>query len=86
MNKVLIILVLTFLSSGAIANDLMKRFDLDSNDLVTKEELEQAGCTVKNSMFKAADKNKNGSLSKKELKRSRDYLLVRKRCPKSTAS
>lgn len=47
VNKVLSILVLTFLSSGAIASDLMKRFDLDSNDLVTMVELEQAGCTIK---------------------------------------
>jgi len=62
VNKALSILVLTVLSSGAIANDLMKIFDLDSNKLVTKEALEQAGCTVKNSMFRAADKNKNGSL------------------------
>jgi hypothetical protein len=50
------------------------------------EELEQAGCTVKNSMFKAADRNDNGSLSKKELRKSRDYLLTRKRCPKTAAS
>ena len=62
MNKALSILVLTFLSSGAIANDLMKIFDLDSNNLVTKKALEQAGCTVKKSMFRAADKNKNGYL------------------------
>ena len=83
VNKVLSILVLTFLSNGASAGDLMKRFDLDSNDLVTMEELEQAGCTVKNSMFKAADRNKDGTLSKKELRKSRDYLLTRKRCPKT---
>jgi len=62
VSKALSILVLTFLSSGAIANDLMKIFDLDSNNLVTKKALEQAGCTVKKSMFRAADKNKNGSL------------------------
>ena len=72
--------------SGAIASDLMNRFDLDSDNLVTMEELEQAGCTVKNSMFKAADRNDNGSLSKKELRKSRDYLLTRKRCPKTAAS
>ena len=86
MKKVLSVLVLTFLSSGAIASDLMKIFDLDSDNLVTMEELEQAGCTVKNSMFKAADRNDNGSLSKKELTKSRDYLLTRKRCPKTAAS
>ena len=83
VNKVLSILVLTFLSNGASAGDLMKRFDLDSNDLVTMEELEQAGCTVKNSMFKAAGRNKDGTLSKKELRKSRDYLVTRKRCPKT---
>jgi hypothetical protein len=42
VKKVLSVLVLTFLSSGAIASDLMNRFDLDSDNLVTMEELEQA--------------------------------------------
>ena len=47
-----------------------------------KEELLEAGCTVKNGLFNAADKNNDGKLSKKELRKASEYI-VRHRCPRN---
>ena len=86
MRKVFVVLVLTLLSSGTFAGNLMNRFDLDSNKVVTMDELKQAGCTVREGLFNVADKNGDGSLSKKELRKAQAYLVVRKRCPKGEVS
>ena len=86
MKKILIALTLTFFANIAAAeHPLMERFDLNSNGLVTAVELEQAGCSIKSSLFKAADKNSDGTLTKKELLKAKSYIATKKRCPKVTA-
>ena len=87
MTRLSIALLLTFLSTSAFAkHPLMERFDLDSDGVVTAEEFKSAKCTIRDSKFKAADKNSDGSLSKRELLKARHILAVGKNCPKKSAS
>ena len=87
MTRLTIALLLTFLSTSAFAkHPLMERFDIASDGTVTTEELKAAGCMIRDSKFKAADKNANGSLSKKEVIKARHILAVGKNCPKVKAS
>jgi hypothetical protein len=81
MKKLTITLLLTLTSSSVFADYLMDKYDLDSDKMVTVAELEQAGCSIKRSLFNTADKNKDGVLSKKEIRRAKHYLVTRKRCP-----
>lgn len=86
MKRLSLAAVLLLTSGFASAeHPLMKRFDLDSNGSVTTAELEQAGCNIRSSMFKTADKNKDGTLSKKELLKAKNYIATKKRCPKTAA-
>jgi Ca2+-binding EF-hand superfamily protein len=81
MKYIYIALLFTMLSSGASAgHPLMDRFDLDSDGTVTVEELNKAGCSVKESRYKAADKNSDGSLSKKEFLKAKNYLVTSRQC------
>lgn len=70
------------MSTVAFADWRMERFDLDVNGFVTPEELKVAGCSVRPGLFLAADKNKDGQLSKKELRKASTYI-VRRHCPKN---
>ena len=54
---------------------------MNMDGFVTKEELIFNGCVVKNGLFKYADKNDDGKLSKKELRKATNYM-VRNRCPR----
>ena len=65
MKNLTFAVLLAFSSSSAFADYLMDKYDLDSDKMVTVTELEQAGCSVKISLFNTADKNKDGALSKK---------------------
>ena len=81
MKYIYIALLFTLLSSGASAgHPLIDRYDLDSDGLVTAEELTQAGCSVKESRFKAADINGDGFLTKKEVLKAKNYLVTPKQC------
>ena len=66
MKKLLTLAVLGLFVSNANADWRMERFDMDQDGFVIKEELLAKGCTVKQSLFKAADKNEDGKLSKKQ--------------------
>lgn len=81
MKNLTIALLLALSSSNVLADYLMDKYDLDSDKIVTFAELEQAGCSIKTSLFNKADKNKDGVLSKKEMRRAKNYLVTRKRCP-----
>ena len=82
MKKILPIAFLGLFVSDAFADDWrMRKFDLDQDGFVVPAELEVAGCVVKPGLFKAADKNDDGKLSKRELRTASEYI-VRRRCPK----
>ena len=82
MKKIFALAVLGLFVSNAHADWRMERFDINQDGFVVKEELLAKGCTVKPGLFKNADKNKDGKLSKGELRRASEYM-VRNRCPKS---
>ena len=82
MKKILPIAFLGLFVSDAFADDWrMRKFDLDQDGFVIPAELEVAGCVVKPGLFKAADKNDDGKLSKRELRTASEYI-IRHRCPK----
>lgn len=75
-------LVLFLFATESFADDWrMRKFDMNMDGFVTKEELIFNGCVVKNGLFKYADKNDDGKLSKKELRKATNYM-VRNRCPR----
>lgn len=75
-------MTLSFFVSDAFADDWrMRKFDVNRDGFVTKEELEFNGCVVKPSLFRHADRNNDGKLSKGELRKSSEYM-IRHRCPK----
>ena len=75
-------LVLFLFATESFADDWrMRKFDMNMDGFVTKEELIFNGRVVKNGLFKYADKNDDGKLSKKELRKATNYM-VRNRCPR----
>ena len=40
-----------------------------------------SGCSIKKGLFKAADKNDDGMLTRGEAKKATSYLFNRRRCP-----
>ena len=85
MKKQIFALIVTFgFVTNAYADDWrMRKFDLDSDGFVVPSELSQMGCVVKPGLFKHADKNNDGKLSKGELRKSSEYM-IRHRCPKKS--
>jgi len=81
MKKLLTVAILGLFVSPAFADWRMDKFDLNNDGFVVKEELKEAGCVVKVGLFKAADKNDDGKLSKGELRKASEYI-VRHRCPR----
>ena len=82
MKKLFAITMLGLFVSNAHADWRMEKFDINQDGFVIKEELLEAGCTVKNGLFKVADKNNDGKLSKGELRKASEYI-VRHRCPRN---
>ena len=75
-------LVLFLFATDTFADDWrMRKFDMNMDGFVTKEELIFNGCVVKKGLFKYADKNDDGKLSKKELRKATNYM-VRNRRPR----
>ena len=82
MKKLFTLAVLSMFVTDAFADDWrMRKFDADNDGCVIAEELEAKGCTVKKGLFNVADKNKDGKLSQKELRKATNYM-VRNRCPR----
>ena len=82
MKQLFTIALLGLFVTDAFADDWrMRKFDANSDGFVVVSELKAKGCTVKKGLFKYADKNKDGKLSQKELRKASEYM-VRNRCPK----
>ena len=82
MRKLFALVVTLGFVSNAFADDWrMRKFDVNSDGFVTMAELKECGCTVRPGLFKAADKNGDGVLSKKELRKASEYI-IRRRCPR----
>ena len=82
MKKILPIAILGLFASDAFADDWrMRKFDANQDGFVVVSELEAKGCEVRPGLFKAADKNKDGKLSKGELRKASEYI-IRNRCPR----
>ena len=82
MKKLFALVVTLGFCTNAFADDWrMRKYDMNMDGFVEKEELEFNGCVVKNGLFKHADKNKDGKLSKAELRKSSEYM-IRHRCPR----
>lgn len=78
MKKLFLGIVFTLFVNDAFADDWrMKRFDLDSNGFVTVSELEALDCPVNRGLWKQADKDGNGVLNAKELRKSSMYIINR---------
>ena len=80
-KKIMIAMIACFIAIPAYADWRMERFDLDGDNLISVEELKACGCTVKKSLFNAADKNRDSFLDKKEIRKASEYI-IRRRCPK----
>ena len=82
MKKLFALVVTLGFVSNAFADDWrMRKFDVNSDGFVTVEELKECGCEVKLGLFNAADKNNDGVLSKRELRKASEYI-IRRRCPR----
>ena len=81
--KKLFALIITFgFVSNAFADDWrMRKFDANQDGFVVVSELKAQGCEVRPGLFKAADKNNDNKLSKKELRKASEYI-IRNRCPR----
>lgn len=82
MKKLFSTALLLSLSTVAFADWRMDMLDMDENGFVTPEELKAAGCSVRPGLFLAADKDKDGQLSQKEVRKASAYI-VRRHCPKN---
>jgi len=82
VKKIFAICTLSLFVTDAFADDWrMRKFDMDMDGFVVVDELKAQGCTVKPGLFKNADKNNDGKLSKVELRRASEYM-IRNRCPR----
>ena len=82
MKKLFALVTLSFFVSDAFADDWrMRKFDANSDGFVVVSELKAKGCIVKKGLFNYADKNDDGKLSPKELRKATNYM-VRSKCPR----
>lgn len=75
MNK-LAVLALALVSTSALAQDRVSRFDKNNDSKVDFIELSET-CQVSQNLFDKADKNKDGFLSNSEMRTARGYLFNR---------
>ena len=79
--KIMTAMIACLIAIPAYADWRMERYDLDGDNLISVEELKANGCRVKQSLFNAADKNKDSFLDKKEIRKASEYI-IRRNCPK----
>lgn len=83
MKKIFAICTLSLFVTDAFADDWrMRKFDTNQDGFVMVDELKAQGCTVRMGLFNNADKNNDGKLSQKELRKASEYI-VRSKCPRS---
>ena len=82
MKQLFTFALLGLFVTDAFADDWrMRKFDANSDGSVVVSELKAKGCTVKKGLFNYADKNDDGKLSPKELRKATNYM-VRSKCPR----
>jgi hypothetical protein len=80
MKNILAGLVLVFFVGDVFADDWrMRKFDLNGDNVISLDEAEFF-CTVKKSLWKQADKNSDGVLSKREARVASNYIFSKRRC------
>ena len=77
----LLAVILLVSTSSVYADWRMERFDLNEDGFIEKREMSLGGCTIKKGLFKAADKNHDGKLTKGEARKATGYLFNKRRCP-----
>lgn len=80
-SKFALAIVACLIATPAFADWRMDRFDLNGDNLISKEELKAAQCTVNDGIWSHADKNKDGFLNVKEARKA-SLLIFRNNCPK----
>lgn len=75
MNK-LAVLALALVSTTAMAQDRVAKFDKNNDARVDYAELTET-CHVSKTLFDKADKNQDGFLSNSEMRTARGYLFGR---------
>ncbi len=77
-NTILGLLAATLIATPTLATswktELFTRIDADTNAELTATELKQAGCRVNIKLFKYADADRSGALSRKEYFGNRDLF------------
>ena len=82
MKQLFTFALLGLFVTDAFADDWrMRKFDANSDGFVVVSELKAKGCIVKKGLFNYADKNDDGKLSPKELRKATNYM-VRSKCPR----
>ena len=82
MKQLFTFALLGLFVTDAFADDWrMRKFDTNNDGFVIPNELKAKGCTVKQGLFNYADKNNDGKLSQKELRKSSEYM-VKSKCPR----
>jgi hypothetical protein len=85
MKKLFALIVTLGFVSNAFADDWrMRKFDLDADKLITKDELEIAGCNYKATtfFFDRADKNGDDFLNTREARNATEYIF-KSNCPRN---
>tara|TARA_R100001082_G_scaffold60670_1_gene33737 strand:+ start:419 stop:685 length:267 start_codon:yes stop_codon:yes gene_type:complete len=82
MKKVLSLIILMSIPSVAFAGSWpMNKFDVNGDKILEISEIRSI-CAIKDSIFAAADKNKDGTLSVREARDGQNYLFRSISCRK----
>ena len=83
MKKVLSLIILMSLPSAALADKHwpMNKFDSNGDNILELSEIRSI-CSIKDSIFDAADKNDDGILSVREARDGQNYLFRSMSCRK----
>ena len=85
MKQLLSVVMLSLFVSDAFADDWrMRKFDLNADEFITKDELMAAGCNYKATtfFFERADLNGDLRLGTREARRATEYIF-KSNCPKN---
>jgi Ca2+-binding EF-hand superfamily protein len=75
MKNFVVFMISFFLTSVAIAQDRVAKYDLNKDSAVDYDEL-FAVCDLRKTLFDKADKNQDGVLSNSEMRQGKAYLFA----------